>query len=257
MIVEALDLTNDEILELIIEYKKTKSEDTLLKIIQSQVKGISKLINHYSSAYNSVSFLKDAEMIGIEAIIESINSYNSKKGTTFFTYCYRIAKYRISSAFLNNSSITTLSRASITNKFILNKDGINFNSTHEEILEYKKTLKGNKSMSVDRIKSLIMCSLVQESIDDNDDKFKLMPTYTNYDKLIDDELMEFTKFKMVELLSDIEFKIILLSVLEGLKGKELYKHFTFSKQRIDQIKHRAINKIKENEELCQAIKGYR
>lgn len=250
-------LSSEEIRDLVIEYGETKSNKTLEKIIEQNIKLVYRIASKYTSR-SGVYDISDLIQEGVQGVMRAAEKFEPEKGYMFSTYVYwwienKISRYAIreksqfaaSEATLQNMrKIEKLKRSNkeVTIENIMTLLNISEETAKDYLYAYTSTTLPLNCKAADENNSDEIGDLVNDSsIDDM------------FNEIIRKDLLDYLLSIMKKTLKEKEYNIIVMRY--GLDGNEpmtlqqIGDYYMVSREAIRQIENRALRRLRRRPEF--------
>ena len=243
----SVQLSNNEIIEHIKEYRESKNAIILNKLINNFFKLLIKLTHKYKKSGINAG---DLIHYGIEGLIEAIDrSFNLTANEKFITYITIILERRMKDGVDMHTSAVDFPKNIMT---------------QQRKIRYEARIEDNKSGDEVKNKNTVYSKLNIEDHVSLKDIFSLEQTILRDDSIedkLDKESLQFDVFNILEVtLSPIEKDVIIHNF--GLNGESVKAFdaigelFNISSQKVRKIKNSAIIKIRSNPKSIAILKKY-
>ena len=255
-------LTVEEELELAVKIRNG-DENARNKLIKANLRFVISVANQYQNRGLSLSDLINEGNLGL---IRATKSFDVTRGFKFISYAVWWIRQSITQAIIDNSRIVHLPLNIVGNQIKINKASRDF----EQLNDRKPTneeLAGILGISVSMISNAIKVSGADFSIDapfknDYNNNTSTLDILPNYNQPTPDENL--TKESLTK---DIEYMLSILTYREAVIIKmifgigrekkstleEIGEHFNLTRERIRQIKEKALKKLRNSKEVKNLI----
>ena len=250
-------LSSEEIRDLVIEYGETKSNKTLEKIIEQNIKLVYRIASKYTSR-SGVYDISDLVQEGVQGVIRAAEKFEPEKRYMFSTYVYWWIEQRISRYAIREKCQFAAGEATLQN-----------------MRKIEKLKRDNKEVTIENIMTLLNiseetakyylyaytlttlplnCKVVDENNSDeigdlvNDNSIDDM-----FNEIIRKDLLDYLLSIMKKTLKEKEYKVIVMRY--GLDGNEpmtlqqIGDYYMVSRESIRQIENKALRRLRRRPEF--------
>ena len=251
-------LTTEEELEVVVKIEKG-DEKARSKLIKANLRFVISVAKQYQNQGLSLSDLINEGNLGL---IRATKSFDLTRGFKFISYAVWWIRQSINQAIIDNSRIVHLPLNVVGNQIKINKASREFEVEYDR-KPTNEELSKLLGLSITSICNALKVSASDFSIDSplkNEDGYKktmldVLPD--NNQPSPDDELTKISLSEdieyMLSILTDREAEIIMMIFGIGKEKKstleEIGEHFNLTRERIRQIKEKALKKLRNSKEV--------
>jgi len=255
-------LTSEEELELAVKIRKG-DENARNKLIKANLRFVISVANQYQNRGLSLSDLINEGNLGL---IRATKSFDLTRGFKFISYAVWWIRQSITQAIIDNSRIVHLPLNVVGNQIKINRASRDFETEYDR-KPTNEELSKLLGLSITSISNALKVSASDFSIDSplkNEDGYKktmldVLPD--NNQPSPDDELTKLSLSEdieyMLSILTDREAEIIMMIFGIGKEKKstleEIGEHFNLTRERIRQIKEKALKKLRNSKDVKNLI----